>query len=184
MHVLAKKTGLTVNQVKIFLFSYFVFLWSFCLFVFLSFCGLFVFLFFCLFVFLSWHHSDQMSEGSQVSKVTLCDQILNLKWHPVTDNQSTELPGQLKKLTIEKLSPVAHHYHYTLSLKNLASCGKVGCCDPHFVFSLQDCHHCHCGHHHYHRNCHHCHCGHHCHRGNHHQQPFWWQYCTFKKSIS
>ena len=30
------------------------------------------------FVFLSfWHHSDQMSEGTQVSKVTLCVQILN-----------------------------------------------------------------------------------------------------------
>ena len=29
--------------------------------------------------FFSPHHSDQMSEGSQVSKVTLCVKIL--KWH-------------------------------------------------------------------------------------------------------
>jgi len=47
----------------------------------LSFC-LFVFLSFCLFVFLSRHHSDQMSEGSEVSKVTLCVEIL--KWQSVT----------------------------------------------------------------------------------------------------
>ena len=50
----------------------------FCLFVFLSFC-LFVFLYFCLLVFLSRHHVDQMSEGCQVSKVTICVKIL--KWH-------------------------------------------------------------------------------------------------------
>ena len=43
----------------------------FCHVVFLS-CCLFVMLSFCLFVFLSGHHCDQMSEGSRVSKVTLC----------------------------------------------------------------------------------------------------------------
>ena len=53
-----------------------------CLSVFLPFCT-FVFLFFCLFVFSSRHSSDQMSEGSQVSKVTLCVKIL--KWRSVTD---------------------------------------------------------------------------------------------------
>ena len=60
-------------------FYLFIFL-SFCLFVFLSFC-LFDFLSFCLFVFfvfLSGNHADQMSEGSEVSKVTLCVKIL--KW--------------------------------------------------------------------------------------------------------
>ena len=56
---------------------------SFCLFVFLSFC-LFVFLSFCLYVFLSRHHSDEMSEGLEVSKVTICVKIL--KWHPVIDS--------------------------------------------------------------------------------------------------
>ena len=35
-----------------------------------------VVLFLRLFVFLSWYHSDQMSERSQVSKVTLCVQVL------------------------------------------------------------------------------------------------------------
>ena len=67
-------------------------------FVLLSFC-LFVFLSFCLFVFSSRHLSDQMSEGYQVSKVTLCVKIL--KWHSLTHSltQSArvgiELPGQL-----------------------------------------------------------------------------------------
>ena len=42
-----------------------------------------IFLSFCFSVFLSRHHSDQMSEGSQVSKVSLCVKIL--KWHPPTD---------------------------------------------------------------------------------------------------
>ena len=37
---------------------------------------------FVLFVFLSRHHSDQMSEGSQGSKVTLFVEIQ--KWHSVT----------------------------------------------------------------------------------------------------
>ena len=50
-------------------------------FVFLSFC-LRLFCLFCLFVFLSRHHSDQMSDCSQVSKVTLCVNIQ--KWHSVT----------------------------------------------------------------------------------------------------
>ena len=59
-----------------------------------------IFLSFCFSVFLSRHHSDQMSEGSQVSKVSLCVKIL--KWHPPTDSVSQwprsgiELPGQLK----------------------------------------------------------------------------------------
>ena len=69
------------------LFVFLSFCCFFCLFVILSFC-LFVHLSFCLFsfclflVFLSRHHSDQMSEGSPVSKVTPCVKIL--KWHPVT----------------------------------------------------------------------------------------------------
>ena len=44
---------------------------SFCLLAFWSFCH-FVFLSSCIFIFLSRHHYDQMSEGSEVSKVTLC----------------------------------------------------------------------------------------------------------------
>ena len=78
---------------------------TFCLVLFFPFClfftiCLFVFFPFCLFVFLSWQHSDQMSEGSQVSKVTLCVKIL--KWQSVTHPLShwprsgIELPGQLK----------------------------------------------------------------------------------------
>ena len=59
-------------------FCIFVFL-SFRLFVFLSFC-LFDFLSFCLFVFLSRHQADQMSERSQVSKVTLCVKIQKWQW--------------------------------------------------------------------------------------------------------
>ena len=49
----------------------------FCLlsFVYLSFLS---FSLFVLFAFLSGHHADQMSEGSEVSKVTLCVEIL--KW--------------------------------------------------------------------------------------------------------
>ena len=35
-----------------------------------------------------------MSEGSQVSKVTLCVKIL--KWHSPTPRSGIELPGQLK----------------------------------------------------------------------------------------
>ena len=54
---------------------------------------------FGLFVFLSGHHFDQMSEGSQVSKVALCVEIL--KWQWVSDwrqrpRVGIELPGQLK----------------------------------------------------------------------------------------
>ena len=71
----------------------FVVFLSLCLFVFLSFC-FFVFLSFCPFVFLSFvflsflsrHHPDQMSEGSQVSKVTLCVKIL--KWQSVSESVS------------------------------------------------------------------------------------------------
>ena len=48
--------------------------------------------------FFSAHHPDQMSDGSQVSKVTLCVEIL--KWHLATTKTKTrsgiELPGQLK----------------------------------------------------------------------------------------
>ena len=76
------KTALT-SQYQTLFFVFFVFL-SFCLFVFLSFC-LFVFLsfcLFCLFVFLSGHYSDQMTEGSQVLKVTLCVKILT--WRSLT----------------------------------------------------------------------------------------------------
>ena len=55
----------------------------FLIFVFLSFCP---FDFFLSFVFLSTHHSHQMSEGSQVAKATLCVQILKLQseshWRP------------------------------------------------------------------------------------------------------
>ena len=59
----------------------------------------FIFVFFSPFVFLSRHHSDQMSEGSQLSKVTLCVQIL--KWQSFTTHSplrrvDIELPGQLR----------------------------------------------------------------------------------------
>ena len=65
-------------------FCHVVFLY-FCLFVFLtSYNFAFLsFLYFFLFVFLSRHHADQMSEGSEVSKVTLCVVIIN--WHSLTD---------------------------------------------------------------------------------------------------
>ena len=49
----------------------------------LSFC-LFVLLSLFLFVILSVHHAVQMSEGSEVSKVSLCVNIL--KWQSVTDS--------------------------------------------------------------------------------------------------
>ena len=70
-----------------------------------EFCS-FVFLFFCIFLcaFLSGHQSDQMSEGSQVWKVTLCVKIL--KWRSVSQSvthwprSGIELPGQLKMLTM------------------------------------------------------------------------------------
>ena len=79
------------------------FILSFCLSVLLSFC-LFVFLSFCLFVFLFRHHFDQMSEGSEVSKVTLCVKIQKWHWvsHWPTDwpRSGIELPGQLKKSII------------------------------------------------------------------------------------
>ena len=53
--------------------------------------------------FFSPHYPDQMSEGYQVSKVTLCVKIL--KWHLITQwpRVGIELPGQLKR-TEEKLS--------------------------------------------------------------------------------
>ena len=52
------------------------------------------------FVFLSRHHAHQMSEGSQVSKVTRFVKIL--KWHPLTQRPRSgiELPGQLKTTCI------------------------------------------------------------------------------------
>ena len=88
-----------------FVFLFFCFFLSFCL---LSFC-LFLFAFFVLLsfffwffsffliVFLSRHHADQISEGSQVSQVTLCVKIQ--KWQSVTfwPRSGIELPGQLKK---------------------------------------------------------------------------------------
>ena len=43
-----------------------------------------IFLSFCFSVFLSRHHSDQMSEGSQLSMVTLCVKIQ--KWQSVTQS--------------------------------------------------------------------------------------------------
>ena len=52
-------------------------------------------------LFFSPHHPDQMSEGSQVSKVTLCVKIL--KWQSptkTTPRSSIELPGQLKIVPI------------------------------------------------------------------------------------
>ena len=41
---------------------------------------------------LSRHHADQMSEGSEVSKVTLC--VKFLKWHPLTQSVSQSLTDQ------------------------------------------------------------------------------------------
>ena len=63
-------------------FVFFFVFWSFCLFVFFLFVSLYfcLFSFFCIFI---RHHSDQMSEASQVSKVTLCVEIL--KWHSPTE---------------------------------------------------------------------------------------------------
>ena len=63
-------------------FSLYVFL-SFCLFVFMSFFCLFVFYVFLSFSFFVDLSADQVSEGSQVSNVTLCVKIQ--KWHSVTD---------------------------------------------------------------------------------------------------
>ena len=84
-------------------FCIFIFLYFFLGFVVLLFClfvsCLFVFVSFCLFAsFFSRHFADQMSEGPEVSKVTLCVKIL--KWHPVTQSPRSgiELPGQLKTL--------------------------------------------------------------------------------------
>ena len=50
------------------------------------------------FVFLCSHHSDQMSEESQVSKVTLCVQILKWQWLTHWPRVGKELPGQLKNV--------------------------------------------------------------------------------------
>ena len=80
--ILSSLFGLCLSSFCLFVFLPLSLL-SFCLFVFLSFC-LFVFLSFCLYVFLSRHHSDEMSEGLEVSKVTICVKIL--KWHPVIDS--------------------------------------------------------------------------------------------------
>ena len=89
---------------------------SFCLFVFLSFC-LFVFLSFCLYVFLSRHHSDEMSEGLEVSKVTICVKIL--KWHPVTDS--------LTKVRYRAASAAKNHQHdsNTIDIKLLSSMNVI-----------------------------------------------------------
>ena len=48
--------------------------------VFVSFC-------FFFFVFLSWHHSDQISAGSEVSKVTICVQILQCHRPMITNGR-------------------------------------------------------------------------------------------------
>ena len=75
------------TDITICLFVLFIF-FSFCLFVFLSFCIL-VFSSFCLF--------DQMSEGSQVSEVTLCVKIQKWQWLTHSPKRvGIELPGQLK----------------------------------------------------------------------------------------
>ena len=67
-------------QISFFAFLSFLSFFSFCLFVCLC---------FCVFVLLSSHHSDQMPEGSQVSKDTLCVQIL--KWRSLTDSLTDSL---------------------------------------------------------------------------------------------
>ena len=73
---------------------------SFCIFVFLWFC---LFLSFCFFAFLSFYHSDQMSGGSQVSKVTLCVQKFLRR-----SRVGIELRGQLKsKKELEQVALVA-----------------------------------------------------------------------------
>ena len=92
------ETALTLQYDTLFLvfvFCLFVFM-SFCIFVFMSFCtfvffSFFLFLFLsCLFVFLllvflsfyclSFCFLSDMSEGSQVSKVTLCVKIQKWQW--------------------------------------------------------------------------------------------------------
>ena len=64
--------------------------------------------------FFSAHHSNQMSEGSQVSKITIYVKIL--KRHSLTDSPRVgiELPGQLK---MQKLpySETKHVAFYALS---------------------------------------------------------------------
>ena len=95
---------------------------SFCFFFFFF---LLVFLSSCLFVFLSGHHSDQMSEGSQVSKVTICVNIL--KWQWVIDSlthwprSGIELPGQLKTSFTWVFSAMSAK---VISNKNIT----LGCC--------------------------------------------------------
>ena len=97
-------------------FVLFVFFVSFVLFVFLSFC------LFCLlvfFVFSSRHHSDQMSEGSQVWEVTLC--VETQKWQSVTESPRSgiELPGQLNTNT------QIHKYKECCSHEQCAICRLV-----------------------------------------------------------
>ena len=49
---------------------------------------------------MSPHHSDQMSEESEVSKVTICVKIL--KWQfSESARVGIELPGQLKNTTLK-----------------------------------------------------------------------------------
>ena len=86
--------GLCLSFFCLFILLSFSLFDSFCLFVFLSFCifYLFVFLPFCLFVFLSFLSfclDITMSEGSQISKVTLCVKIQ--KWHWVSQSVSDSL---------------------------------------------------------------------------------------------
>ena len=49
-------------------------------------------------IFFSAHHSDQMSEGSQGPKVTICVQYSKVELYPLTQSARVgiELPGQLK----------------------------------------------------------------------------------------
>lgn len=72
------------NSDTIYLFIFV--LMSFCHFVFWAFCNscLIIFLSFLFFEFLSRNHSDQMSEGPQVLKVTIFVQIL--KWRSLSES--------------------------------------------------------------------------------------------------
>ena len=60
------------------------------------FCLFLLFVFFFLFVFLCGHHIDQISDRPQVSKVTLCFQII--KWHSVTTKGRYRAARAAKKI--------------------------------------------------------------------------------------
>ena len=63
-------------------------------------------------LFFSTHHSDQMSDGSQVSKVTICVQIL--KWHRRQPRVGIEMPGQLKILLYKYTETQRHIYKFSI----------------------------------------------------------------------